>query len=374
MAMRIGVPTEIKSNERRVGLTPEAVRELVQRGHAVTVQSGAGLGIGADDDVYAARGADIAPAAAEVFGSCELIVKVKEPQESERRQLRPSQTLFAYLHLAPDPQQTAELCASGVTAIAYETVTGPAGTLPLLAPMSQIAGRLSVQFAASALEAPNGGPGVLLSGVPGVPPARVVVLGGGVVGENATRIAVGMGARVAVLDRSFAVLDRLDRRFGTTITTEFSSHSTIDHAVAEADVVIGAVLVKGDRAPMLVDRQHLATMRRGSVLVDVSIDQGGCFETSRPTTYDDPIYEVDGIRHFCVANMPGAVPRTSTYALSHATLPYVVAIAEQGARAAMLDDPDLLAGLNVHDGHVTEPAVAHSQGLAFVPPAEALGG
>jgi alanine dehydrogenase len=209
--------------------------------------------------------------------------------------------------------------------------------------------------------------------VPGVPPARVVVLGGGVGGENATRSAVGMGAQVPVLDRSFAVLDRLDRRFGTTITTEFSSHSTIDDAVAEADVVIGAVLVKGDRAPMLVDRQHLATMCRGSVLVDVSIDQGGCFETSRPTTYDDPIYEVEGIRHFCVANMPGAVPRTSTYALSHATLPYVVAIAEHGARAAMLDDPNLLSGLNVHAGHVTEPAVAHSQGLEFVPPAEALG-
>jgi alanine dehydrogenase len=370
--MQIGVPTEVKSNERRVGLTPEAVRELAKRGHAVTVQSGAGLGIGAEDAVYADRGAEIAASADEVFATCELIVKVKEPQPEECRRLRPGQTLFAYLHLAPDPQQTQDLCASGVTAIAYETVTGPGDSLPLLAPMSQIAGRLSVQFAAAALEAPGGGPGVLLSGVPGVPPARVAILGGGVVGENATRIAVGMGAQVAVLDRSFAVLDRLDRRFGTTITTEFSSHATIDAAVAGADVVIGAVLVKGDRAPMLVDRGHLATMRPGSVLVDVSIDQGGCFETSRPTTYDDPIYEVDGVRHFCVANMPGAVPRTSTYALSHATLPFVVAIAEKGAAAAMLDDPHLLAGLNIHAGSVTEPAVAHAQGLVAVPPAEAL--
>lgn len=370
--MRIGVPTEIKSNELRVGLTPEAARELVRLGHTVLVQAGAGLGIGATDEAYSEAGAIVAPAADEVYLTCELVVKVKEPESAEWAMLRAGQTLFAYLHLAPDPEQTAALCASGVTAIAYETVTGPGGTLPLLAPMSQIAGHLSVQTAASALESPNGGPGVLLGGVPGVPPAHVVVLGGGAVGSSAAQTAVGMGARVTVVDRSAAVLDALDRRFGSAITTEFSSRATIDVVVAEADVVIGAVLMAGDRAPRLLERRHLATMRPGSLLIDVAIDQGGCFETSRPTTWADPIYEVDGIRHFCVANMPGAVPRTATQVLGHATLPFVIELADHGSVAAMLADPCLLAGLNVYAGQVTEPGVAQAQGIVHVPAEQAL--
>lgn len=370
--MRIGVPSEIKVLERRVGLTPESVREFIGHGHQVTVQAGAGAGIGADDDSYVAAGATIVSSASEVFEIAEMIVKVKEPQAVERAMLTRGQLLFTYLHLAPDPEQTHDLVASGATCVAYETVTDSHGGLPLLAPMSKVAGRMSIQAGAHALEAPQGGAGLLLGGVPGVPPARVVVIGGGVVGVNAVEMAVGLGADVTVLDRSVPVLDELDARFGTAIRAVYSTASTLDEYVHDADLVIGAVLVKGARAPRLVTREMVTEMRPGSVLVDVAIDQGGCFETSRATTHADPVYLVDDVVHYCVANMPGAVPRTSTYALNNSTLPFALALADKGARKALLDDPHLLNGLNVMDGKVTEPAVAEALQLPYVPALEAL--
>ena len=371
--MRIGVPKEIKQAEQRVGMTPGSVREAVAHGHHVVVETNAGVGIGADDAAYAAAGASIAPDAATVFEQADLIVKVKEPQAGERAMLRPGQTLFTYLHLAPDPEQAADLIRSGAVCIAYETVTDAHGTLPLLAPMSKVAGRMAVQAAAHSLEAPQGGSGLLIGGVPGVQPARVVVIGGGVVGVNATEIAVGMGADVVVLDRSLPVLDALQARFGPAITTVYSTAAALEDHVLGADVVIGAVLVKGARAPKLVTAAMVTDMRHGSVLVDVAIDQGGCFETSRPTTHAQPTYVVDGVVHYAVANMPGAVPRTSTFALNNATLPFVLALADKGVKQALADDPHLLNGLNISRGAVTEHAVADALGLDYTHPEAALG-
>lgn len=371
--MRVGVPTEIKTLEKRVGLIPSAVRELTDRGHSVLVQSGAGSGVGAEDAKYQAAGAEIAAEAQHVWAESEMIVKVKEPQAPERACLRPDQLLFTYLHLAPDPEQAADLVASGATCIAYETVTDRSGGLPLLAPMSQVAGRLSVQAGARCLESPAGGSGTLLGGVPGVAAASVVVIGGGVVGENAIQMAAGLGAHVTVFDRNLHVLDRLEQRFGPTLQTLYSTTSGIENAVAAADLVVGAVLVRGAAAPKLVTRAMVAEMRAGSVLVDVAIDQGGCFETSHPTTHADPTFLVDGVVHYCVANMPGAVPRTSTYALNNATMPFVLALASNGLDA-LREDPNFLAGLNVHRGKITEAAVAEALGLPYVDPATALGG
>ncbi|HUG85207.1 MAG TPA: alanine dehydrogenase [Euzebya sp.] len=370
--MRVGVPTEIKSGERRVGLTPNSVAELVTHGHEVLVQRGCGDGIGATAADYEAAGGMLVPDAAAVFDSADMVVKVKEPQPGERAMLRPGQVLFTYLHLAPDPEQTKDLVASGATCIAYETITGADGGLPLLAPMSQVAGRLSVQAGAHALETSQGGAGVLLGGVPGVAPARVVVIGGGVVGVNAIEMAIGLGADVTVLDRDLAVLDRLSRRFGASLRTVYSTGATLRAEVLGSDLVIGAVLVKGARAPRLVTADMLPLMRDGSVLVDVAIDQGGCFETSRPTTHADPTYIIDGIVHYCVANMPGAVPRTSAMALNNATLPYVLRLADHGVRTTLSTDPLFAAGLNVHAGVVTEPAVAADQGYEHVDPISAL--
>ncbi len=369
--MIIGAPKEIKNAERRVGLTPGSVRELVEHGHEVIVETSAGAGIGASDEDYVAVGARIG-SVDEVWDQSELIVKVKEPQAVERARLRPDQTLFTYLHLAPDPDQTRELVESGATCIAYETVTDDHGGLPLLAPMSQVAGRMSVQAGAHCLEAPNGGAGLLLGGVPGVHSASVVVIGGGVVGEHAIEMAVGLGAYVTVLDRDIAVLDRLARRFGTLVETVYSTTSSLDELVLDADLVIGAVLVKGDRAPRLVTADMVKQMRPGSVLVDVAIDQGGCFETSRATTHEDPTYVVDDVVHYCVANMPGAVPRTSAYALNNATLPFTLALADKGVKQALLDDPHFLGGLNVCGGAVTEEHVATELGYDYVDPATAL--
>ncbi len=370
--MIVGAPKEIKNAERRVGLTPGSVRELVMHGHEVIVETSAGVGIGASDDDYIAAGARIGTVD-DVWDQAELIVKVKEPQAVERARLRPDQTLFTYLHLAPDPDQTRELVDSGATCIAYETVTDDHGGLPLLAPMSQVAGRMSVQAGAHCLEAPNGGAGVLLGGVPGVHSASVVVIGGGVVGEHAIEMAVGLGAYVTVLDRDISVLDRIARRFGTLVETVYSTAASLDELVLDADLVIGAVLVKGDRAPRLVTADMVKRMRPGSVLVDVAIDQGGCFETSRATTHENPTYVVDDVVHYCVANMPGAVPKTSTYALNNATLPFTLALADKGAKQALLDDPHFLGGLNVCCGSVTEEHVATALGYDFVEPAVALG-
>ncbi len=369
--MIIGAPKEIKNAERRVGLTPGSVRELVDRGHEVIVETSAGKGIGASDDDYVAAGARIGNVD-DVWNESELIVKVKEPQAVERARLRPDQTLFTYLHLAPDPDQTRELVDSGATCIAYETVTDDQSGLPLLAPMSQVAGRMSVQAGAHCLEAPNGGAGLLLGGVPGVHSAKVVVIGGGVVGENAIEMAVGLGASVTVLDRDVNVLDRLARRFGTVLETVYSTTSSLEELALDADLVIGAVLVKGDRAPRLVTADMVKQMRPGSVLVDVAIDQGGCFETSRPTTHENPTYVVDNVVHYCVANMPGAVPKTSTYALNNATLPFTLALADKGVKQALLDDPHFLGGLNVCGGAVTEEHVAVALGYEYVEPATAL--
>jgi alanine dehydrogenase len=371
-AMLIGCPKETKTHEYRVGMTPGAVREAVAHGHQVLVETGAGAGSGFGDDAYRAAGAMIAADAAEVFERAELVVKVKEPQAPERARLRAGQILFTYLHLAPDPEQTRDLMASGVTAIAYETVTDDRGALPLLAPMSEVAGRLAPQVGAWALQKANGGRGVLLGGVPGVAPGRVVVIGGGVVGTHAARIAAGMGANVVVLDRSLPRLRYLDDVFGGLFSTRYSSAETTEDLVTRADLVIGAVLVPGAAAPKLVSRAMLAAMRPGAVLVDVAIDQGGCFETSRPTTHDDPIYEVDGIVHYCVANMPGAVARTSTIALGNATLPFLLAIADKGWRRACEEDPHLLAGLNVHAGHLTYHAVGRALGIDVLSPRLAL--
>ena len=370
--MIVGVPTEVKDNEHRVGLTPGSVAELAARGHVVLVQSGAGLGIGAADADYEAVGAKLVDTAADVFAPADLIVKVKEPQAGERAMLRPGQTLFTYLHLAPDPAQTADLVASGATCVAYETVTDARGHLPLLAPMSKVAGRLAVQAGAHYLESAHGGAGILLGGVPGVAPGKVVIIGGGVVGENAAQIAVGMGADVTILDRSNDVLDHLSARFGTSVRTMYSTGHTLDEAVTGADLVIGAVLVPGAAAPRLVSADMVARMRAGSVLVDVAIDQGGCFETSRPTTHSDPVFIVDDVVHYCVANMPGAVPHTSAHALNNATLPLVLALADKGTGDALRADVHLAHGLNVAAGRVTEPAVAAALGYDLLPVREAL--
>jgi len=363
---------EVKESERRVGLTPASVREVVDRGHEVIVQSMAGAGIGANDEDYVAVGATIAPDAESVFEQGELIVKVKEPQEPERKMLRSEHTLFTYLHLAPDPDQAADLINSGAVCIAYETVTDDRGQLPLLAPMSKVAGRMAVQAAAHSLEAPQAGAGLLIGGVPGVAPAKVVIIGGGVVGENATEIAVGMGANVTVLDRSLPVLDDLSARFGPAIATRYSTAAALEELVVDADVVIGAVLVKGARAPKLVTAEMVKQMRTGSVLVDVAIDQGGSMETSHPTTHSEPTYVVDGVVHYAVANMPGGVPRTSTHALNNATLPFVLALADRGIKQALLADGHLRNGLNVLRGSVTERAVADALGLPYLDPELAL--
>lgn len=370
--MRIGCPKEIKNHEYRVGLTPESARELVAHGNAVLIESGAGLGIGATDDQYRATGAEIVPHAEAVFATCEMVVKVKEPQASERALLRKGQILYTYLHLAPDAEQTRELVASGVTAIAYETVTGPGGTLPLLKPMSQVAGRMSIQAGATALEKAHGGRGVLLGGVPGVLPGRVIVIGGGVVGFNAAQMAVGLGADVTILDRDPDVLERLGTHFESRAKTRFSNTANIEQSLADAELVIGAVLIPGAAAPKLVTKAMLSLMKPGAVLVDVAIDQGGCFETSCATTHAEPTYVVDGIVHYCVANMPGAVARTSTYALNNVTLPHALRIAQLGWREAMRVNPHLAEGLNVHDGHVTYEAVAREQGYDYRPVAEVL--
>ena len=361
--MHVGVPKEIKVHEYRVGLTPASVRELTRRGHAVTVEQSAGLGIGVDDAAYRAVGATIAETADEVFARAELIVKVKEPQAIERKRLRSGQTLFTYLHLAPDPTQTQDLLASGATCIAYETVTAAGGGLPLLQPMSEVAGRMSIQAGAKALEKESGGRGVLLPGVPGVSPGKVVILGGGVVGANAAYVAAGMGADVVVIDRSVDVLRRLNERFGARVTTVLGNVDTIEQHVLSADLVIGAVLVAGASAPRLVTRALVSRMQRGAVIVDVAIDQGGCVETARPTTHADPTYVTEGVVHYCVANMPGAVPRTSTFALNNATLPFVLALVDYGVHEALRRDPHLLNGLNVMAGQVTHQAVADALGM-----------
>ncbi len=370
--MRIGVPKEIKTHEYRVGLTPSAVRELVRHGHEVMVQTKAGFEIDLDDETYRAAGAEIVDGAEEVFARADMIVKVKEPQPSEIRMLREGQVLFTYLHLAPDPEQARGLIESGCIAIAYETVTDDRGGLPLLAPMSEVAGRMSIQAGAHALEMNQGGRGMLLGGVPGVPAANVVIIGGGVVGTNAARMAMGMEAHVTVLDKSVRRLQELDFQFGSKLNTVFSTAHAVEEHVLAADLVIGAVLVPGAAAPKIVSREMVRAMRRGSVLVDVAIDQGGCFATSHPTTHADPTYIVDDVVHYCVANMPGAVARTSTFALNNVTLPFTLALADKGYAAALADDPHLLAGLNIHRGKVTYAAVAEALGVDHVPAADAL--
>ncbi|HLG90405.1 MAG TPA: alanine dehydrogenase [Alphaproteobacteria bacterium] len=364
--MRVGVPKEIKADEYRVGLTPAAVREYVAAGHSITVETGAGLGIGSNDDTYRKAGAAVVDSAAEIFGAVDLIVKVKEPQPGEWTQLREGQIIFTYLHLAPDPDQTRGLLASGCTAIAYETVTDATGGLPLLAPMSEVAGRLSIEAAAGALRRSSGGRGLLLGGVPGVPPAKIVVLGGGVVGTQAARMALGLGADVTILDRSLCRLRALDELFGGRARTIFSTIDSIESEIASADAVIGAVLVPGASAPKLVTRGMLSSMKRGAVVVDVAIDQGGCFETSRATTHADPTYEVDGVVHYCVANMPGTVPLTSSLALNNATLPFGLELARKGLRA-LAENHHLRNGLSLHRGQLSSKPVAESLNLEFVP-------
>jgi alanine dehydrogenase len=366
--MRIGVPKEIKVLENRVGLTPASVRELVHHGHALTVEHDAGAGIGFEDAAYERSGATLAPTAADVYASNDMIVKVKEPQAAERALLRPGQILFTYLHLAPDPEQTRDLVASNAICIAYETVTAAGGGLPLLAPMSEVAGRLAVQAGAHYLEKPHGGKGVLLGGVPGVPPAQVVAIGGGVVGTHAIEIALGMGARVTVLDRSVDALKRLWAHYGPALQTVFSTADAIERHVAAADLVIGGVLIAGAAAPKVVTRAMISRMQPGSVVVDVAIDQGGCFETSHATTHAEPTYVVDGVVHYCVANMPGGVPRTSTFALNNATLPFVLAIADKGWKRALGEDVHLRQGLNVAFGKVTCAPVADALGYAWTDP------
>jgi alanine dehydrogenase len=370
--MRIGVPKEIKNHEYRIGLTPAGVRELVGHGHEVLVQRDGGKAIGLTDELYERAGGRIVDTAEEIFSAADMIIKVKEPQPDECAMLREGQILYTYLHLAPDPQQTKGLVDSGCTAIAYETITDRHGGLPLLAPMSEVAGRMSIQAGAHALERAQGGSGVLLGGVPGVRPAEVMIIGGGVVGLNAARMAMGMGADVTIFDRSLPRLKYLDEIYGDRLNTLYSTAEAIDEHLSTVDLVVGAVLIPGAAAPKLVRRDQLEIMQPGSVLVDVAIDQGGCFETSHPTTHQEPTYEVDGIIHYCVANMPGAVARTSTFALTHATLAYAVQLADKGARQAMLDDPHLLDGLNVHRGQVTYEAVARDLGYDYVPPAQAL--
>lgn len=370
--MLIGCPKEIKPQEFRVGLTPNAAREAISHGHTVVVEANAGSGAGFSDADYTDAGAEISATAQDVFARADMIVKVKEPQSGERKMLREGQLLFTYLHLAPDPEQTHDLLASGCTAIAYETVTDGAGGLPLLAPMSEVAGRLAPQVGAWTLQKANGGRGVLMGGVPGVSPARVVVIGGGVVGTHAARIAAGMGADVTVLDRSLPRLRYLDDVFGGTFKNGYATAGLTADLVAEADMVIGAVLIPGAAAPKLVSRAQLGTMKPGAAIVDVAIDQGGCFETSHATTHQDPIYEVDGIMHYCVANMPGAVARTSTIALGNATLPFLLALADKGWKQACADDPHLLNGLNVHNGKLTYYAVGKALGIDVTAPTLAI--
>ena len=368
--MKIGCPKEIKPQEFRVGITPHAAREAVAHGHTVLIETGAGAGAGFPDADYEAAGAEIADMDA-VFAA-EMVVKVKEPQPAERRRLREGQILFTYLHLAPDIEQTRDLLSSGVTAIAYETVTDRSGGLPLLAPMSEVAGRLAPQVGAWALQKANGGRGVLLGGVPGVGPGRVLVIGGGVVGTHAGRVAAGMGADVTVLDRSLPRLRWLDDVFGTTFKTGYASAGNVIDLAREADLIVGAVLIPGAAAPKLLSRAQLSELKPGAVLVDVAIDQGGCFETSKATTHQDPVYEVDGIMHYCVANMPGAVSRTSTIALGNATLPFMLALADGGWRDACAADPHLLAGLNTHRGHLTYAAVGAALGIETMSASDAL--
>ena len=370
--MRIGVPKEIKNHEYRVGMTPPGVHELTTHGHQVVVETNAGHQIGIDDADYAAVGATIAANAEHVFAGADMIVKVKEPQPQEIRMLRENQILFTYLHLAPDPDQTKGLLDSGAVGIAYETVTDTRGGLPLLAPMSEVAGRMSVQAGANGLEIERGGRGVLLGGVPGVPHGNVVIIGGGVVGTNATFIATGMGAGVTVLDTSQRRMAAIDFQFQSLITTLYSTTHSIEEAVLKADLVIGAVLLPGAEAPKLVTRDMVKKMKRGSVIVDVAIDQGGCFETSRPTSHSDPYYIEEGVVHYCVTNMPGAVARTSTFALNNATLPFIVTLANKGVKDALLSDPHLLNGLNVCHGKLTHAAVADAQSRDHTDPLEAL--
>lgn len=370
--MLIGVPKEIKNNEFRVGLTPASVHELIEKGHRVLVESNAGMGIQASDSSYTEVGAEIVDNADTVFSRAELVVKVKEPQAIERQKLSSGQILFTYLHLAPDIAQTADLIQSGATCIAYETITAPTGGLPLLAPMSEVAGRMSVQAAAHHLEKTSAGSGMLLGGVPGVLPAKVVIIGGGTVGRHAAAMAIGLGADVTVLERSPTVLKQLWEQFGSTIKTAFSSTHELYQQVLQADVVIGGVLIPGAAAPKLVSAEMVAQMKPGSVVVDVAIDQGGCFETSRATTHESPVYLVDDVVHYCVANMPGAVPKTSTYALNNATLPYVLALADKGLDA-LRESPHFRQGLNVFQGRLTIREVAENQNLDYLPASAALG-
>jgi len=370
--MLIGVPKEIKNHEYRVGLTPESVAEVLRHGHQVIVETQAGAGIDAADEAYAALGAEVVDTAAEVFQRADMIVKVKEPQAVERKMLREGQILYTYLHLAPDPEQTKDLVQSGAVCIAYETVTDNHGGLPLLKPMSQVAGRMSVQAGAAALEKAHGGRGVLLGGVPGVRPGKVVIIGGGVVGFNAAQMAVGLQADVTILDRNAETMEHLSNHFGASAKVAYSTKSALEDLVAEADLVIGAVLIPGAAAPKLVTRDMLSTMNKGAVLADVAIDQGGCFETSKATTHENPTYVVDGVVHYCVANMPGGVARTSTYALNNATLPHALAIADSGWKQALAADHHLKNGLNVWDGKVTCEPVARDLDYAYVPAAEAL--
>lgn len=370
--MLIGVPKEIKNHEYRVGLTPDSVREFINHGHTVIVETNAGAGIGCLDARYKAAGAAIVGTAAEIFARADMVVKVKEPQANERKMLREDQILFTYLHLAPDAAQTRDLVDSGAVCVAYETVTSAQGGLPLLAPMSQVAGRMAIQAGAHCLEKAHGGAGMLLGGVPGVAPAKVAIIGGGVVGENAIQMALGMGADVTVLDKNVDVLNALNNRFGAALKTVYSSASALEDTVFGSDLVVGGVLVKGAAAPKLITRAMLKGMRPGSVLVDVAIDQGGCFETSHATTHAEPTFIIDDIVHYCVANMPGAVPHTSTYALNNATLPFGLQLADKGYRQALQDNPHLLEGLNVFHGQITYQAVARDQGYAFVDPIQAL--
>jgi alanine dehydrogenase len=371
--MRVGVPTETKADEYRVAITPAGVRELAERGHEVLIQRGAGEGSSISDADFEAQGARIGADAAAVFGEAEMILKVKEPQPPEVELLRPGQLLFTYLHLAPAPELTKGICASGAIAIAYETVEDSRGRLPLLAPMSEVAGKIATQAGAFMLEKPMGGRGILLGGVPGVAAATVMVIGGGVVGMNAAFIAIGMEADVFVFEKSIDRLRELDVAFGGRCSTVFSTTLAVEEMLPRVDLVIGAVLVHGARAPFVVRRKQLGLMKKGAVMVDVAIDQGGCFETSRPTTHHDPTFEVEGIIHYCVANMPGAVPITSTDALTNATLPYAVALADEGVAGAIRRDPGLRLGVNVANGKVTHPAVAEGVGAEYVPVEEALG-
>ncbi|SDF01923.1 alanine dehydrogenase [Sulfitobacter delicatus] len=372
--MKIGCPTEIKPQEFRVGLTPNAAQEAVAHGHEVIVQAGAGVGAGFEDADYIAAGATIIDTAEEIFASADMIVKVKEPQAVERKMLREGQLLFTYLHLAPDPDQTHDLLASGCTAIAYETVTDRNGGLPLLAPMSEVAGRLAPQVGAWTLQKANGGRGVLMGGVPGVGPAKVMVIGGGVVGTHAARIAAGMGADVTVLDRSLPRMRYLDDIYGGTFKTAYASAGNTIELARQSDMIIGAVLIPGAAAPKLISRAQLSELKPGAALVDVAIDQGGCFETSKATTHQDPVYEVDGVMHYCVANMPGAVARTSTIALGNATMPFMLALADKGWKQACADDPHLKAGLNVHAGKLTYAAVGEALGIDSVTADQAIAG